>query len=166
MTIRSNIKSLAVWLIVGTLFHALAAFGLGRSELDAFPPAADGMDRFVIELDHKQRGEEDAFRVEIIVGKQMLTDGVNLYRLGNTIERRVLQGLGYTYYEVVGKGETMGTLMAPPEGAPMVEQFVTAPPLLVRYNSRLPIVVYAPTGYQVRYRIWQASEAYNEAGRH
>ena len=86
-------------------------------------------------------------------------------RLGNTIERRVLQGLGYTYYEVVGKGETFGTLMAPPEGAPMVEQFVTAPPLLVRYNSRLPIVVYAPTDYQVRYRIWQASEVFNEAGR-
>lgn len=163
MSMRDRGKFLASWLIVGALFHSLVAFGLGRSELDAFPPAEDGMERFVIELDHKQRGEEDAFRVEIIVGKRMLTDGVNLYRLGNTIERRVLQGLGYTYYEVVGKGETMGTLMAPPEGAPMVEQFVTATPLMVRYNSRLPIVVYAPSGYQVRYRIWQAGEVFSEA---
>ncbi|UCH47361.1 MAG: ecotin family protein [Betaproteobacteria bacterium] len=165
MNVRNKSKSLAVWLTVATLLQATVVFGSGDSELEAFPPATEGMDRFVIELAHKERGEEDAFRVELVVGKQMLTDGVNLYRLGNTIERRVLQGWGYTYYEVVGKGETIGTLMAPPEGAPMVEQFVTATPLLVRYNSRLPIVVYAPSGYQVRYRIWRADEVFNEADR-
>lgn len=38
----------------------------------------------------------------------------------------------------------------------MVKTFVAGTPLLVRCNSRLPIVVYAPTGYQVRYRIWHA----------
>jgi hypothetical protein len=29
------------------------------------------MERFVIALPHKERGEEDAFQVEIIVGKEM-----------------------------------------------------------------------------------------------
>lgn len=152
-------------LIPGVMFHAITVFGSGRSELDAFPAPEDGMDRFVIELEHKERGEEDAFKVEIIVGKEMLTDGVNLYRLGNTIEPRSLPGWGYTYYQVVGKGETLGTLMAPPEGAPMVNEFVTAAPLLIRYNSRLPIVVYAPSGYKVRYRIWQAKAIFGEADR-
>jgi ecotin len=29
-------------------------------------------------------------------------------------------------------------------------------PYMVRYNSRLPIVVYVPTGTEVRYRVWTA----------
>ena len=29
-------------------------------------------------------------------------------------------------------------------------------PYLIRYNRRLPIVVYAPEGVEVRYRIWNA----------
>jgi ecotin len=53
--------------------------------------------------------------------------------------------------------------MAPPEGAPKVKAFVTAAPLHVRYNSRLPIVVYVPSGYEVRYRIWSASETTHKA---
>ncbi len=155
----------ATALLLVSLLPVQAALGSGGSALEPFPAPGEGNARFVIELEHKERGEEDAFKVEIVVGKQMLTDGVNLYRLGNTIEPRTLQGWGYTYYEVVGKGETIGTLMAPPEGAPMVEEFVQAAPLLVRYNSRLPIVVYAPAGYEVRYRIWQASETFHDAER-
>jgi ecotin len=27
---------------------------------------------------------------------------------------------------------------------------------LIRYNSRLPVVVYVPEGVEVRYRIWRA----------
>ena len=134
-----------------------------HSELKAFPMAKDGMQRFVIVLPHKERGEEDDFRVEIIVGREMLTDGVNRVRLANTIEPRSLEGWGYTYYEVTGSSETLSTLMAPPEGAPKQWAFVTAAPLQIRYNSRLPIVVYAPSGYEVRYRLWSASEVTHKA---
>ena len=28
----------------------------------------------------------------------------------------------------------------------------------MRYNSRLPIVVYVPAGVEVRYRIWRADQ--------
>ena len=37
-------------------------------------------------------------------------------------------------------------------------RFVTigGEPFLLRYNSRLPIVVYVPEGVEVRYRIWSA----------
>lgn len=31
-------------------------------------------------------------------------------------------------------------------------------PYLVRYNSKLPVVVYVPEGVEVRYRIWSAGE--------
>jgi ecotin len=53
-----------------------------------------------------------------------------------------------------------GTRMAPHPGAKMVDSFVrvnhTLP--LLRYNSRMPIVVYVPAGVEVRYRIWKAAE--------
>ncbi len=68
--------------------------------LKAFAPAAEGMERFVIELPHKERGEEDAFMVELIVGKEMQTDGVNKVRLGGELEAKPLEGWGFTYYVV------------------------------------------------------------------
>jgi len=163
MNSRNTNRAVATWLILGAALHIQLASASGKSPLEAFPAPEDGLQRFVIELPEKARDEEDAFKVEIVAGKQILTDGVNRYRLANRIEARSLKGWGYTFYEVTGSGETMGTLMAPPEGTPMVERFVAGEPILVRYNSRLPIVVYAPMDYQVRYRIWQASETFTDA---
>ena len=150
--------TLTYLLILKFLTLGGSAIAAEHPELKAFPPAEDGMERSVIVLPHKERGEEGGFKVEIIVGREMFVDGVNRVRLGNAIEPRTLEGWGYTYYEVTGPSETISTLMAPPEGAPKVKAFVTAAPLQARYNSRLPIVVYAPSGYEVRYRIWRASE--------
>jgi ecotin len=144
-------------------FGVPVAGGADHPELKAFPAAREGMVRFVIVLPHKERGEEDDFMVELIAGRNLLADGVNQLRLGNTIEPRNLEGWGYTYYEVTGPSVVMNTLMAPPEGAPMIKRFVSAAPLQIRYNSRLPIVIYAPEGYEIRYRIWQASETTGQA---
>ena len=155
--------ALAMLLFVGSVVQSAVVFASGHPELKAFPSAEDGVERFVIVLPHKERGEEDAYRIEIIVGKEMLTDGVNLVRLGNAIEQRTLEGWGYSYYVVSGGSNTISTLMAPPEGAPLVKTFVAATPLHVRYNSRLPIVVYVPMVYEVRYRIWNANETTENA---
>lgn len=141
----------------------ITAFGKDHSELKAYPPAEEGMNRFVIELPHKERGEDDSFKVELVVGKEMLTDGVNQVRLGNKIERKVVKGWGYSYYEVTGSPAAISTMMAAPEGAEKVKIFVTAAPLQIRYNSRLPVVVYVPDGYEVRYRIWSAPEKREKA---
>ena len=156
-------KIVALLLAVNLLAFGMPVTGADHLELKAFPPASEGMERFVIVLPHKERGEDDDFMVELIAGRTLLANGVNQLRLGNTIEPRTLEGWGYTYYEVTGPSVVMNTLMAPPEGAPMVERFVAAAPLRIRYNSRLPIVVYAPEGYEVRYRIWQASETTGQA---
>jgi len=64
-----------------TLANATATDDDEHKYLKAFPAAEDGMSRYVIELPHKERGEEDNFKVEITVGKEVLTDGVNLYHL-------------------------------------------------------------------------------------
>jgi ecotin len=51
-----------------------------------------------------------------------------------------------------------GTLMAVGPDTPRVDRFITlgGEPQLLRYNSRLPLVVYVPSGVEVRYRIWRA----------
>jgi len=135
----------------------------GHKELKAFPTAEAGMNRFVISLPHKERGEEDSFKVELLPGKMMMTDGVNLVRLGTVIEPRPLKGWGYTYYEVTGKDIGMSTMMSAPTGTQSMKTFVSGQPLTIRYNSRLPIVIYAPKGQLVRYRIWKADDKFSSA---
>ncbi len=157
------IRQFSRWLAFGLLLSGLSLYAAENAQLKAFPDAQQGMQRYVIELAHKERNEEQDFRVQLIVGKKMKTDGVNLVRLGTSIEALPLKGWGYTYYEAKPESATLSTMMAAPEGAPEVMQFVTTAPLFIRYNSRLPIVVYAPEGYEVRHRIWAASGAYKTA---
>lgn len=156
MTIK---KTALTVLALGVLMGFGSVSCAGPAQLKAFPAAQEGMERFVIVVPEKGPGEAEGYLVELIAGKTMMTDGVNRVRLGSVIEPRPLAGWGYTYYEVTGPSAVMSTMMAAPEGAPQVKAFVTGTPLKVRYNSRLPIVVYAPAGYEVRYRIWTAAEA-------
>ena len=130
-----------------------------NSPLDAFPEPDPGMVRFVIQLP-QMAGSEDNYAVELIAGRVIQTDGVNRTRMDTTLHPRPLEGWGYTYYEMTGSGQVASTLMAPPPGAEPVEAFVHGTPLNVRFNSRLPIVVYAPEGFEVRYRIWAAAAEY------
>ncbi len=134
-----------------------------HKQLKAFPAAKAGMQRFVITLPHKERGEEDAFKVELLPGKMMMTDGVNRVRIGTRIEPRPLKGWGYTYYEITGKDMGMSTRIGVPAGTQSMKTFVAGQPLTIRYNSRLPIVIYAPKGQLVRYRIWKADDKFSSA---
>jgi len=54
--------------------------------------------------------------------------------------------------------------MACPEGE-KTDQFVQVrgDGFLQRYNHKLPVVVYVPEGYEVRYRIWSAGEDLQQA---
>ena len=150
-------------IVVSLVLVSVNACAAAHPELKAFPAAEEGMERFVIVLPDKERGEDANFKVELIPGKVMLTDGVNQMRHGTTIEPKPLKGWGYTFYEVTGQDVAMSTMMAAPEGSPQIEAFVPGAPLLIRYNSRLPIVVYAPKGYEVRYRIWAAPATAKQA---
>jgi len=150
------ISRLKLGLGVACMLLSVPAMGAAHKELKAFPEAQEGMERFVIALPHKDRSEEGNFAVELVAGQTMMTDGVNQMRMGLKIESRPLKGWGYTFYEVTGKTIPSSTLMAPPPGAPKVRKFVSGTPLQIRYNSRLPIVIYAPKGTKIRYRIWEA----------
>jgi ecotin len=126
-------------------------------ELRAYQAPEVGMERFVIALPEKSRAEEGNYKVEIIPGKLMETDGVNYNFVNYQLETRVVQGWGYTYYQISGAGEQGSTLIGVDPNAPKKTEFVAGQSLLVNYNSRLPLVVYGPTGSVVRYKIWQTS---------
>lgn len=140
-----------------------APMALATDNLKAFPAAEEGMVRYVINVPVQQN--EADLRVELLVGKTVTTDAANRYFFGGQLETETLQGWGFDRYVLRKLGPMAGTLMAVDPNAPEVERFVTAggEPKLLRYNSRLPLVVYVPTGVEVRYRYWHAEEVFVRA---
>ena len=144
-------KILLLVSLLATIVLASAA-----DNMKAFPPAEAGMTRVVINL--PPQPDEDAFRVELIVGKTVKIDGVNHYFFGGALETETIEGWGFDRVILRQLGPMAGTLMAVDPAAPLVDRFVTVggEPALRRYNSRLPLVVYVPNGVEVRYRVWRA----------
>ena len=125
-------------------------------DMKAFLPAEEGMVRHVLQL--PKQADDSAFKVELIAGKTVRVDTENRYFFGGKIEAETIQGWGYTRYVVSPLGPMAGTLMAVDPNAPKVDRFVPmgGEPYLIRYNSRQPVVVYAPKDVVLRYRIWSA----------
>ncbi len=126
-----------------------------RSLEKAYPKAEEGQTRHVLHLPKQE--DEYSYKVELIAGKTMDTDGVNRQGISGGIKEESIEGWGYPRYNVTA-GPVISTLIGVPPGKPRVKQFVTVGggPHLFRYNSKLPIVVYAPEGFEVRYRFWKA----------
>ncbi|MCK8603431.1 ecotin [Desulfoferrobacter suflitae] len=143
-------------LIAFLSFFSGVLVGQAADNLVAFPPAEKGMARHVLQL--PELDDESLCRVELMVGKTVLLDAKNIYFFGGTIEEKTIEGWGFTKYIVKELGPMGGTLMAVDPNEPKVSRFVTlgGEPYLIRYNSRLPVVVYVPEGVEVRYRIWRA----------
>ena len=123
--------------------------------LKAFPAAAAGQTRHVITL--PAQSNEDALKVEVIVGKTMKVD-CNRHSFGGRLVERTAEGWGYDYYVLPALGNAASTLMGCPPGSERQAFVTTQEQPLIRYNSRLPVVVYAPSDVEVRYRVWRAGE--------
>jgi ecotin len=146
-----NMSLVAAFLLMTAALSIRAA-----DSMKAFPPASEGMIRHVLQL--PKQVDESAFRVELIAGKTVQVDKENRYFFAGKIEIETIKGWGFPRYNVSKLGPLAGTRMAADPNAPKVNRFVTlgGEPYLIRYNSRLPIVVYAPEGIEVRYRLWSA----------
>ena len=85
--------------------------------------------------------------------------------VARTTVKRTVKGWGFPRYNVSQLGPMAGTQLAIDPNAPKVSRFITlgGEPYLIRYNSRLPVVVYAPEGVEVRYRIWRAESEMKRA---
>ncbi|AYZ19547.1 serine protease inhibitor ecotin [Klebsiella pasteurii] len=127
-----------------------------------YPKAEQGMKRQVIQLPQQQ--DESALKVELLIGQTLEVD-CNRHRLGGQLESRTLEGWGYDYYVFDKVTSPVSTMMACPDGK-KEKQFVMAglgDAGMLRYNSRLPIVVYTPANIDVKYRIWRADETIGTA---
>lgn len=149
-TMRTKNFAAAAFISMLLLTSACAA-----DNLKAFPPAEAGMTRHVINL--PEQTDESALKVELIVGKTVKTDAVNRYFFAGTLETGTVPGWGFNFHILRKLGPMAGTLMAVDPSAPQVERFISlgGEAQLLRYNSRLPLVVYVPAGVEVRYRIWR-----------
>jgi ecotin len=127
-----------------------------QDNMKAFPPADPGMVRFVLNLPSQE--DEDAFKVELIVGKTVETDKHNRFFFGGSVEAVNIEGWGFTRYVLKDLGPMAGTLMGVDPSEPKVKRFISTggEPKLLRYNSKLPLVVYVPEGVEVKYRLWKA----------
>ena len=153
--------------VFGLLFllPALLPVLAADNNMKAFPPAGPGQVRHVLQL--PEQADESAFQVELITGKTVEVDAVNHYFFGGTIKEQVIEGWGFPRYDIAGLGVMAGTLMAVDPDAPKVKRFITlgGDPYLIRYNSRLPVVIYAPDGVEVRYRIWSTGAKVKTIGK-
>ncbi|MCY1554736.1 Ecotin [compost metagenome] len=133
----------------------MAACAATPEVLKPYPAASAGYNRHVIEL--PTQANEAEHKVELIAGKTLEVD-CNQQRLGGQWQEKTVTGWGYNYYELGQVGPAMSTLMACPDNS-RKQAFVPVggEPMLVRYNSKLPLVIYAPSDVQVRYRIWSAA---------
>lgn len=122
----------------------------------AYPKASAGKVRHVILLPAIPEEEAENLKVEIVAGRTIDTDGVNRYRFGGEFREKDIPGWGFSFFEVDALPGPLSTRIAPLQSAPPEKRFVAGPRLLTRYNSRLPVVVYAPEGVEVRFRTWRA----------
>ncbi len=143
--------------VTAVSFPGLAGAQDSEALLKPFPSASQGIQRHVMVL--PPLGDEQQHRIELVIGRKMVTD-CNHFRLSGTLNEETVTGWGYSYYRVEVQPGALSTRMACPAGDKQTT-LVTLPAAaqqLIRYNSKLPLVVYAPEGIEVSYRVWQAGD--------
>lgn len=127
--------------------------------LKDFPAATRGYKRSIINLP-PQKNEED-WKVEIYAGIMQEVD-CNSYQMLGEFQEENLEGFGYTYYKVETEERTIGTLKACLDGK-KTTKYIYMFPKMVNYNSKMPIVIYAPEHVQIRYKVYNTKGVWQYA---
>ncbi|MDG6882421.1 Ecotin precursor [Phocoenobacter uteri] len=140
--------------LVGFLVLSLCGCGVSKSTMDIsmYPKAQENQVQHTITL-APLKNEQD-HKVELFLAKEMMLD-CNYHSLPATFAEKNLKSWGYSYYQVATDGNVRSTMMACPEREAKKGE-VLSEGFLQNYNSKLPLVIYTPKGYQVKYRVWRA----------
>lgn len=145
-----NITKLLGTVCCCAVFGSLAYAG-AQDELKAYPQAKSGYVRQVIILP-ALNNENDA-KLELMIGRTIETD-CNTRGFGGNLVKKTVSGWGYDYLVLDKLKGPVSTMMACSDNT-RKRRFVSMNNVpLQRYNSKLPVVVYVPTGVEVRYRVW------------
>ena len=140
-------------------FISTQTFAQNSEDITMFPKPETNKVQKVIQLNPLEN--EDDLMVEVMIGKKTMTDGCNNYFLLGQLEEKNLEGWGYNYYDFVSDGNIASTLMGC-LNARGEEKVVYSESKKLRYNSRLPIVIYTPKDVEVNYRIWKADSTIHQ----
>lgn len=153
--------------LAGGLLLTLAApaGALPRPDLSAYPAAAAGERRWLIQLPERPPLAGEAglsasphdWRVQLIVGRELLLD-CNRHSFRGRIRSESVAGRGYPILRVTDVGPVASTRMACPPGSPLRKVFLPLgeKPFVLPYNASQPLVIYAPQDLEVRWRLWRA----------
>lgn len=93
--------------------------------------------------------------------KYMETYGCNQYNLNGKLDKKTVKSY-LDYYNFTTNGNVASTNMGCLNGK-TENKFVSSQPLLLDYNSNLPIFIYTPKGYSVQYKIFTAGNTTYQA---
>lgn len=157
-----NISFIAALAMTASLNTATAQDAIDTS---IFPAADKGANQHIFTL--PEQDDEHMFKIEIVASKSMEVD-CNRVMIRADLEDKDLEGWGYPYFTIGDVSEPASTKMGCPDGE-MTEKSVElllGDEAFIRYNSKLPLVVYAPEDLTVTYRIWQTDGELHGVSQH
>lgn len=146
-----------IFLVLGVLALSISAHAnKGVNDLNVYPPVKKDQNRNVIVLEPKEN--EDDYRVLITASIDGMQDCNTKSRSAKYTEK-VVEGMQYPYYEVGKIGDVVTTLMGC-SGVPKMGEIPInlSGNTILRYNSKLPIVVYASNGIKINSKIFKLEE--------
>ena len=127
--------------------------------LSMYPESLENTNRHIISLPVQE--DESLYNLEIWSGKTEMVD-CNKHLISGSFKKHLVKGWGYFYYEFIPNDHQLSTRMACPDTT-LTEKFIRSNTEHIRYNSKLPIVVYCPKGYSIQYSIWSKDKTPLEA---
>ena len=135
------------------LLLLLPLLSLSAIKDDIYPKAEKEMEKHTIILEEKEK--EENYMVKLKFGREKLLDCNNYFLLGGKIEEKILEGYGYNYYIFNGKDEMGSTKMGCSVNTKTQKDVFYNVEEIIRYNSKLPVVIYAPKGVFVDYAVYE-----------
>lgn len=140
-------------ILSGILVLSLLTMSRTVKKDDIYPKAEQGMVKHTIVLSQKE--DENNYMIKLKFGREEEVDCNQHFLIDGKIEEKILDGYGYNYYVFNGSDKMASTLMACAVQTKTKKDVFYNSEEIIRYNSKLPIVVYAPKGVFVNYSVYE-----------